>query len=290
MPWRLIDTPPAPGAFNMAVDRALMESVRGGHGPVLRFYRWSPACLSLGRNQPADGCYDREALRARGIDVVRRPTGGRAVLHDRELTYSVVMSDRTFGSPRTAYAAVNRALVAGLRRLGVPASLQPTPAQRSPIPSLTPCFRDPAEGEVVVGGRKLVGSAQLRESGVVLQHGSLLLEDDQSRLPDLLAGRRAAAGEPPATLADHLDPLPAWGRLVTALAEGWEQEMGVGLLRSELSPLETARAAELELGYGDTDWTWRKSDPGGWHGPRIRDARRTPDGSPSPTSRNPCDI
>ena len=87
MRWRLIDTAPAPGAWNMAVDEALMERVRGGGAPVLRFYRWEPACLSLGRNQPATGAYDAAAIAARGVDVVRRPTGGRAVLHHRELTY-----------------------------------------------------------------------------------------------------------------------------------------------------------------------------------------------------------
>ncbi|HEV2149493.1 MAG TPA: hypothetical protein VGR37_18985, partial [Longimicrobiaceae bacterium] len=101
----------------MAVDAALAESVRQGGLPVLRFYRWDPPCLSLGRNQPAAGRYDLDALRARGVDVVRRPTGGRAVLHDRELTYSVAVADGALGGPRECYAAVNRALVAGLRRL-----------------------------------------------------------------------------------------------------------------------------------------------------------------------------
>ncbi|HEX5725859.1 MAG TPA: hypothetical protein VFX98_10370, partial [Longimicrobiaceae bacterium] len=108
--WRLLDTPPAPGAWNMAVDEALAETVREGDPPVLRFYRWEPACLSLGRNQPARGRYDLDALRRRGLDVVRRPTGGRAVLHHRELTYSVAVADGALGTPRQAYAAVNRAL------------------------------------------------------------------------------------------------------------------------------------------------------------------------------------
>ena len=83
--WRLLDTPPAPGAWNMAVDEALADSVREGGAPVLRVYRWAPPCLSLGRNQPTDG-YDRDEIRRRGLEVVRRPTGGRAVLHHRELT------------------------------------------------------------------------------------------------------------------------------------------------------------------------------------------------------------
>ncbi len=123
--WRLVDTPPAPGAWNMAADEALAASVAGGGPPVLRVYRWSPACLSLGRNQPARGRYDVRALAERGIDVVRRPTGGRAVLHHRELTYAVAAPEALLGGPRRAYAAINAALVAGLRTLGVDATQQP---------------------------------------------------------------------------------------------------------------------------------------------------------------------
>jgi lipoate-protein ligase A len=186
-----MDTPPAPGAWNMALDEALAASVRAGAPPVLRLYRWAPACLSLGRHQPARGRYDQAALRERGLDVVRRPTGGRAVLHDRELTYSVAVPDGVLGTPREAYAAVNRALVAGLRLLGVPARLQPTTGRRAPVPSLAPCFQEPVEGEVVAAGRKLVGSAQRRDRGVILQHGSLLLENDQREVRGLLV-REAA--------------------------------------------------------------------------------------------------
>ncbi|MFW6206236.1 MAG: lipoate--protein ligase family protein, partial [Gemmatimonadota bacterium] len=110
---------PADGATNMAVDAALLESVQAGAPPVLRLYRWSPACLSFGRNQPARGRYDRDLAEDRGIDFVRRPTGGQAVLHDDELTYAVIAPVAVIGKPRTAYAAINRALVAALRELGV---------------------------------------------------------------------------------------------------------------------------------------------------------------------------
>ena len=111
--WRLVETPPAPGAWNMAVDQALADTVREGGPPVLRVYRWSPACLSLGRNQPADG-YDRDEIRRRGMDVVRRPTGGRAVLHWREVTYCVAAPEQPGEPLRAAYARINRVL----RRLG----------------------------------------------------------------------------------------------------------------------------------------------------------------------------
>jgi lipoate-protein ligase A len=257
MPFRLLDTPPAPGAWNMAVDAALMDGVRGGAPPVLRFYRWDPPCLSLGRNQPAAGRYDLDALRAAGVEVVRRPTGGRAVLHHRELTYSVVAADGALGGPRAAYAAINRALVAGLRRLGVAAALQPRTGARAAAPSLAPCFKEPAEGEVVVGGRKLVGSAQFREGGVLLQHGSLLLEGDQREVRAWTLGAGPAEeGETPISLAELCSPLPAWERLTAALAAGWEEELGAAPEPAELSAAERAGAALHAARFADPAWTW----------------------------------
>lgn len=256
--WRLLDTPPAPGAWNMAVDDALAASVRGGGPPVLRVYRWSPPCLSLGRNQPSGG-YDRDEIRRRGLDVVRRPTGGRAVLHHRELTYSVAARQGALGGPREAYAALNRALVAGLRRLGVPAQLQPAGAARAPLPSLAPCFEQPVEGEVTAAGRKLVGSAQRTEDGVMLQHGSLPIHDDQSAVTQLLrADVPAPAAEPPATLAGLLGAAPAWDALVDALAAGWEEALGVRLVRGGLTDEEMQGAEGLRARYEDPAWTWHR--------------------------------
>lgn len=257
--WRLLDTPPARGAWNMAVDAALLDSVRQGSAPVLRFYRWSPRCLSLGRNQPARGHYDLAALRASGTEVVRRSTGGRAVLHDRELTYSAIFPEGLLGSPREGYAAVNRALVAGVRRLGVPAVLQPRTGRRAASPSLAPCFRDPAEGEVTAAGRKLVGSAQYREKGTVLQHGSLLLEGDQAEVRGWLVDPPAPdPADAPATLAHFLAPLPTWEAVVGALAAGWEEALGVRLERSAPTPDERERTALAERRYDDAAWTWQK--------------------------------
>jgi lipoate-protein ligase A len=256
--WRLLDTPPAPGAWNMAVDESLAESVRAGGPPVLRVYRWSPPCLSLGRNQPSAG-YDRAEIARRGLHVVRRPTGGRAVLHHRELTYSVAARQGELGGPREAYAAINRALVAGLARLGVPARLQPAGAARAPIPSLAPCFEQPVEGEVTAAGRKLVGSAQRADRGVLLQHGSLPIEDDQSAVAELLLPDfDVAPAEPPATLAGLLGAAPAWDALVDALAAGWRGALGVRLERDALSGEETQRAEGHRARYEDPAWTWHR--------------------------------
>ena len=259
--WRFLDTLPAPGAWNMAVDVALMESVRAGSPPILRFYRWSPPCLSLGRNQPAQGRYDTAALRERGWEAVRRPTGGRAVLHDRELTYSAVVWENRLGGPRATYSAINEALVAGLQRLGVRAELQPRGSVRAPVPSLDPCFGEPVEGEVVAGGRKLVGSAQMRERGILLQHGSLLLADDQAPVHELLRrsepGAAAAADEAPACLADFLTPLPTWSTLVQALVGGWNERFGASVQTDELSAAERQGAELHAAHFADPGWTWR---------------------------------
>ncbi len=254
---RLIDTGASTGSWNMAVDGALMESVRKGAEPALRFYRWSPRCLSLGRNQPAAGSCRAEAFEERGINVVRRLTGGRAVLHDRELTYSVAIPIGMLGSPRATYGAINRAWVAGLRRLGVAAELVAAGTSRAPVPSLAPCFRDPAEGEVVVGDRKLIGSAQYCRDGVILQHGSLLFENDQEEVRDLLRGPGEVA-ETPAVLSEFCNPLPDWGDLIKALAGGWCELTGTQTKPGDLSPAEIASANSLQTQYQSVAWTWRR--------------------------------
>jgi lipoate-protein ligase A len=255
--WRLLCHPPAPGAWNMGVDEALADSVRAGGPPVLRFYRWDPPCLSLGRNQPARGQYDPGRMRAHGIQCVRRPTGGRAVLHDRELTYSVALPEDALGGPRAAYAAMNRALVAGLRRLQVPADVQGETGRRAPAPSLAPCFAEPVAGEVAARGRKLVGSAQRRERGVLLQHGSLPLAPPRFAVSSLLRGRDGDGGEtPPACFADFA-PVPEWERLVATLAAGCAETLGVELVRDCLTEDEECRAEAAAGRHRDPTWLWR---------------------------------
>jgi lipoate-protein ligase A len=192
-----------------------------------------------------------------GLDVVRRPTGGRAVLHRRELTYSVVTRDGLLGSPREAYSTINAALAAGLRRLGVPVRLQPRGPGRAPPPSLAPCFREPAEGEVVAGGRKLVGSAQYSEGGSMLQHGSLLLADDQGSVRTLLRDPEPP-DDPPAVLESFLDPLPTWETLTSALAAGLVEITGAVLAPAAIRPDEARRADALRARYADLAWTWRR--------------------------------
>ncbi len=185
MRWRLIVDGAQRGAHNMAVDEALVEAVdRGESPPVLRLYRWEPACLSLGFAQPFKVA-DAGFCAANGVDLVRRPTGGRAVLHHLEQTYCVLarLGEDPFSTDlQAAYQGICRALVAGLLKLGAPAGLAGAPASGHIKPTeAIPCFIGPASGEVVANGRKLIGSAMRRHNRSILQHGSLL-EDWDGRL------------------------------------------------------------------------------------------------------------
>lgn len=269
MEWRLLagaePEQAAPGAWNMALDAALLDDVARGAPPVLRLYRWSPPCLSFGRNQPARGWFDAALGARRGIDFVRRPTGGLAVLHDAEVTYALVAPAALLGGPRRAYAAINRALVLGLRRLGVAAAAAPAERVAARAPALAgpgsalvrePCFRRAAPGEVVVGGRKLVGSAQRCERHTILQHGSLLLDGDQSAVLALQGLPRAGSGE--VTLRDLLGVAPDAAAVEAALVAGFEQHCGTRLARAELTRGERERADRLVAQYRSDAWTWRR--------------------------------
>jgi len=245
----------------MAVDEALMQSARRDGGATLRFYRWEPGCLSFGRNQAARGSYDPEAAAARGIDVVRRPTGGRAVYHHRELTYSVTAPASTWGSLRDTYCRINRALASGLGALGIPARCAGAdlPPGRSPRPTARACFRDPLPGEVTAAGRKLIGSAQWRDGGALLQHGSLLLEDEQDVVEQLRTHQsRENAPTGAISLLELLGVVPAADVLAGALAEGFREEFGLPLRPGRLAQVEAEAAADLEGRYADPAWTWRR--------------------------------
>ena len=260
--WRVLVDEPLGGAANMARDHALAAGLRPGTG-TLRFYRWTPATLSLGRNEPFTVGY-REFLRKRAdIDVVRRPTGGRAVLHDRELTYAVVLPARALGGPRRAYRRINLALMEGLRGLGADARVA---GGRALPPDAGPCFLEPAEGEVVVGGRKVVGSAQVRIGNAVLQHGSLLLFADQRPLFATTASASTSPGptgpapDPaqPITLLEVLGEVPAWPRLVEALTAGFARTLGGGWSPGRMDEHEDAMAASFESRYTSRAWIWRR--------------------------------
>lgn len=254
--WRLIvDDAPRTGAWNMALDRACAEAVaRGAAPPTLRFYAWEPACLSLGRRQPLDGV-DLARCQADGVDVVRRPTGGWAILHTDELTYSVAApgdDPRTTGAILDAYRKLSAGLVAGLRRLGADASMNPEDPFGVHNTSAA-CFELPSAYEITAGGRKLMGSAQTRSQGRVLQHGSLPLHGDIARVARLLAYEReeererlrAHLAERAATLTEVLGRPVSFAEAAEALRAGFAEALNLELVSGAFSPAELALAESL---------------------------------------------
>ncbi|NUQ21496.1 MAG: lipoate--protein ligase family protein [Gemmatimonadaceae bacterium] len=259
MHWRFLATPPRSGAENMALDEALLRRAASSGEAVLRIYAWSAPTLSLGRNQPAHGEYDLGALASGGIDVVRRLTGGRAVLHHREITYSVTAPLTLGATLRDAYLRINEILVGALRSLGANAEIsgRAGAGERAPLPSLAPCFEEPTEGELVLAGRKLVGSAQYREEVALLQHGSILVDDDQTDVASLLT-TPVAPPPRPATLRAALGRVPGSaevnGAFLGALRE--REDPRVEELAIDES-LERAAATARDR-YVDPAWTWRR--------------------------------
>ena len=267
--WRVLVDTPASGLKNMAVDHALAACLAPGEA-VLRIYRWSRPTVSFGRNEPARDRYDPAAGRNAGIEFVRRPTGGRAVLHDRELTYAAVLPLTTRGGLRAAYGLINRGLVGALCSLGVPAVMAEGRGLSAGLES-GPCFDEPAPGEVTVAGRKLVGSAQARLEGVILQHGSLLIGPGQERLSELSSTsgvvRTGGYGEErekyarapaPISLEEVLGQAPPWHDLVEAVVSGVGGVAGGDWHRGELTEPERVKCLELTERYASAEWTWRR--------------------------------
>jgi lipoate-protein ligase A len=261
----------------MGRDMAVLEAVVAGRArPMLRLYGWIPPCLSLGRHQGLEAA-DLVACSAHGVDVVRRPTGGRAVLHHLELTYSVVAPLATGPLPRAlqdAYRALCRPLVTACRELGVAAELTGGEVNATlPGPrTVVPCFKAPAGGEVVVAGRKLIGSAMRVTAGVVLQHGAMLLGWDgelQARTMGLSDDHLLRPFI--TTFRDQLGQVPEQQQLEAAVAHAFATELGLELEPGELSQAERERAVELartvaiQAGSGEpaTSWSARADpDPG----------------------------
>jgi lipoyl(octanoyl) transferase len=268
-PWRFLNTPPARGSWNMAVDEAILESAtRGEVLPTLRLFAWQPACLSLGYAQSiAD--VDRTLLAMHGWDLVRRPTGGKAILHTDELTYSVSgpqTEPRLIGSILESYRRLSTALLEALHLLGIPAQSQSEIVRDNNDPKGPVCFEVPSNYEITVGGKKLIGSAQSRRRGGVLQHGTLPLRGDLTRIISVLSypdeTSRAQAVEKLAARATTVElvlgyPLD-WDTAVQAFVKAFEVKLDLHLIPSELTHAELARAAELEHEkYNHPSWTER---------------------------------
>lgn len=221
----LLDAQGRSGVDNMAIDGALLEEANRSGTPFLRLYRWNPPTLSFGRNEPVD-LYDGAAIQELGLAVVRRPTGGKAVWHEHELTYAVAAPVAMFGSLRAAYHTIHGRLAAALRSLGVDATLAAVPAgpQVRPPAHPTPCFAATAGGEILVRGRKLVGSAQVRRRRAFLQHGSILLDGSQDIVNTV--SRRPAGVTGETTLVAVLGRPVAFEEIAAAIMAAWEAPVG----------------------------------------------------------------
>jgi lipoate-protein ligase A len=244
----------------MAVDEAILNAVAAGNAlPTLRFYAWEPPCLSLGRAQQMDDV-DLSALQATGFDLVRRPTGGKAILHIDELTYSVIAPEkdsRVKGGVVESYRQLSAGLIRGLEKLGVTGIVADQRAENR-RPEGPVCFEVPSDYEITVGEKKLVGSAQMRAQGAVLQHGALPLHGDIARICPLLtthpdpARVRARATTVEVAFGKQI----SWNEASTALAEGFAEALNLHLEPNELTEEERIQAQRLRgEKYGAQTWT-----------------------------------
>ena len=245
----------------MAVDEAVLESYLLEDGnpyhPTLRLYGWDPPALSLGKSQPVEKPLDPQALRLRGIDLVRRPTGGLAVLHAHERTYAVVGAlgrEPFVGGVLETYRSISSALEDAMRLLGAPARASSPPQERPMLSRGPSCFALTSVHEITVEGRKLIGSAQLRRGRAFLQHGSIPLETDREALAALLGD--------PVNGESYTDLTSALGRAVLprdldrAIVEAFARRFGIELQPGELTAAEQVRATQIRCWkYLSADWT-----------------------------------
>ncbi len=236
----------------MALDQALLDDVeRRGDVAYLRLYGWRPPCLSFGRNEPALARYDRAAIERLGLDVVRRPTGGRAVWHDDEVTYAVAAPAAALGCLRDSYVAIHRRLARALQALGAEAALAPA-TQKPGALSQGACFARPVGGEVLLGGRKVVGSAQVRQGDAFLQHGSILLGGSQEIVARISRGRSPAAQA--TSLSAALGRRVEFTEVASAIAADWLEADERWLPANDPSTRPPVHSST----FADPAWTWRR--------------------------------
>lgn len=259
--WRLLPWEKDEGASHMALDHALLEAARNhGFPPTLRFMRWDPPAISLGRFQEIHEI-DLKACREMGIEVVRRPTGGKSILHLGDFTYSIVLPSRMSlpASVVEAYTYISRGIVAALHLLGLGAEIYHRPGNRGK--GIGACFASSTQADLRCGGRKICGSAQLRKGGALLQHGSLLLEDhsellfrllrfeDEDKRRDGLAAYRRSC----VTLAET-GVHAAWEEVAACFIRGFSQTFQVHIEPGGLTDAERERWRTLTAAYRSREW------------------------------------
>ena len=273
MEWRLIKDTYHTGFMNMAIDEAIMIAHREGLvPPTIRFYQWSPPAVSLGYFQNLKKEIDVDSCRNLGIDIVRRPTGGKAVLHDKELTYSFTIRENhplVNNSILETYKKISGGIIKGLFYLGVTADLVPlrekSKIHHSDLKSI--CFSVPSQYEVQVEGKKIVGSAQVRKREIVLQHGSLLIELEKDKLfsvfnfPSTQIRERLKTKFNATSLEEILKRKITFSELSAILPRGFEKEFGVKLLEGQITEEEEKISQELlENKYLTYEWNYQRKN------------------------------
>lgn len=267
--WRLVVTPPASGPWNMAVDEGILESYLPGTSvPTIRFFFWEPPCLSLGVSQPSGNLVIHE-IESRKWDLVRRPTGGRAILHTDELTYSVIApitEPRVHGSILESYQSISSVLVDALQGLGVNASADMTYPDSRSASQKPVCFETPSNYEITVDGKKILGSAQMRKGSMLLQHGSLPLRGDLTRINSCFLwdtpAKRSLADEKllarAVTLAQVLGYEISTEQVEKQLVASFEKKWNLSLQPEPLTENELKHIDRLEKEkYSSRDWNFR---------------------------------
>lgn len=272
--WIFINSGEGTPSFNMALDEALLNwHSQGLIPPVIRFYGWQPAALSIGYFQKVEKEIDMEAVERLGLGFVRRPTGGRGVLHEHELTYSIIVSEAYPDMPETvteAYRVLSEGLLKGFQNLGLEAyfSVPDTENKRADLkkPKSAVCFDAPSWYEMVVEGKKVAGSAQTRQKGVILQHGAILIDLDAEKLLSVFKFQNEEAKErmrikipEKAVAINSLRAKPATAEeCVVAFKAGFEQAMSIELEPYILTEQQLAEVKALEQKkYANSEWNFR---------------------------------
>lgn len=273
--WYFINSGPCRPSYNMALDEALLDwHSTGDIPPIIRFYEWNPATLSIGYFQQAAKDINLEEVREQGLGFVRRPTGGRAVLHDQELTYSIIVSENYPNMPQTvteAYRVLSEGLLVGFQNLGldayfsVPDTIEKKDALKKPKSAV--CFDAPSWYELVVEGKKVAGSAQTRQKGVILQHGAILLDLDEEKLLSVFNFASSEAKEkmrvklPEKAVAMNrlVDKPFSVEQCILAFHAGFAQALDIDLVAYELTSEQQQDVEQLEQTKYLTDaWNYKK--------------------------------
>lgn len=272
--WNFINTGSNDPYYNMAMDEALLNFIsRGEIDPVIRFYTWNPATLSVGYFQRLTKEIDIEKVKEKGYGMVRRQTGGRGVLHDKELTYSVIVPESHPDMPSTvteAYRVISEGLLEGFKLLGfdtyfaIPRSKEEREKLKQPRSAV--CFDAPSWYELVVEGRKIAGSAQVRQKGVILQHGSLLQDVDVDDLFDMFKFKndrlkdkmKQAFVEKAVAINDISNRHITIEDMEVAFEEGFRKGLNIDFKPLELTQQQQNEIKELTEKYKADEWNYRK--------------------------------